>query len=235
MLSLSLDATDTRPLRLLCLGAHCDDIEIGCGGTILKLAAAGRKLEVHWVVFSSDEQRKQEAAKSAAAFLENVAAREVVIHSFRDGFFPYVGADLKDCFERLKAEFSPDLILTHHRSDLHQDHRLISELTWNTFRNHLILEYEIPKYDGDLGSPNFFVALDESICRQKIDYILGAYHSQGEKHWFSRELFSSILRLRGMEANACSGHAEAFYCRKACIDLEENSPRRHGDRRVKSS
>jgi LmbE family N-acetylglucosaminyl deacetylase len=217
MLSLSLDAGDTGPLRLLCLGAHCDDIEIGCGGTILKLAAAGRRVEVHWVVFSSDEQREREASKSAHAFLENVAASKIVIYDFSDGFFPYLGAEIKGRFEQLKAEFSPDLILTHYRQDLHQDHRAISELTWNTFRNHLILEYEIPKYDGDLGAPNFFVPLDESICRRKIDYILDAFHSQREKQWFSSDLFSSILRLRGMEANAPSGYAEGFYCRKAVL------------------
>jgi LmbE family N-acetylglucosaminyl deacetylase len=220
MLSLSLDAGGTEPLRLLCLGAHCDDIEIGCGGTILKLTAAGRRVEVHWVVFSSDEQRKQEALKSASAFLGNVAANKIVIHSFRDGFFPYAGSEIKEQFEQLKAEFLPDLILTHYRHDLHQDHRLVSELTWNTFRNHLILEYEIPKYDGDFGSPNLFVPLDESICRRKIDTILSAFTSQSGKHWFTRELFDSILRLRGMEANASSGHAEGFYCRKAIIKLE---------------
>jgi LmbE family N-acetylglucosaminyl deacetylase len=220
MLSLSLDSRDPGPLRLLCLGAHADDIEIGCGGTILKLAAAQRCLEVHWIIFSSDEQRKQEALKSVHAFLGNVADKKVVIHAFRDGFFPYVGGEIKDCFEHLKAECSPHLILTHYRHDLHQDHRLISELTWNTFRNHLILEYEIPKYDGDFGSPNFFVELDESVCHQKIDYILSAFNSQSERHWFSQELFCSILRLRGMEANACSGHAEAFYCRKAVLGKE---------------
>jgi len=217
---LDLILNKREPLRLLCLGAHCDDIEIGCGGTILKLAAARRRIEVHWVVFSSDGQRKQEASKSAEAFLEDAPKRNVIIHGLRDGFFPYIAADLKERFEQLKAEFSPDLILTHYRHDLHQDHRLVSELTWNAFRNHLILEYEIPKYDGDFGAPNLFVPLDESICRRKIDAILDAYQSQREKHWFSRELFSSILRLRGMEANACSGYAEAFYCRKAVIGME---------------
>jgi LmbE family N-acetylglucosaminyl deacetylase len=219
MLSLSLDA-GTGPLRLLCLGAHCDDIEIGCGGTILRLTAGECRIQVHWVVFSSDEQRKQEALKSAQAFLENVTGPKVVIHEFRNGFFPYAGAEIKERFEQLKAEFSPDLILTHYRHDLHQDHRLVSELTWNTFRNHLILEYEIPKYDGDFGSPNLFVSLDESICRRKLDTILDAYQSQNGKHWFSRELFSSVLRLRGMEANSEGGYAEGFYCRKANLHLE---------------
>jgi LmbE family N-acetylglucosaminyl deacetylase len=217
---LNLGLYGSRALRLLCLGAHCDDIEIGCGGTILKLATAGRRTEVHWVVFSSDEIRKQEVLKSAETFLCDVPNQKVMIYGFRDGFFPYGGADLKEVFEQLKAEIEPDLILTHYRHDLHQDHRLVSELTWNTFRNHLIFEYEIPKYDGDFGSPNLFVSLDESICSRKIDTILGAYRSQREKHWFSRELFSSILRLRGMEANACSGYAEGFYCRKAVLGLE---------------
>jgi LmbE family N-acetylglucosaminyl deacetylase len=218
VLNVSLDST-TAPLRLLCLGAHCDDIEIGCGGTILELTASARKLEVYWVVFSSDGTRKREALKSAEGFLCSIVAKKVTIHQFRDGFFPYVGPELKERFEELKAEFSPDLVLTHYRHDLHQDHRLVSELTWNTFRNHLILEYEIPKYDGDFGAPNVFVPLDESICRRKIDAILDAYQSQKEKHWFSRELFTSILRLRGMEANACSGYAEGFYCRKANLKL----------------
>jgi len=215
-----LSLSKREPLRLLCLGAHCDDIEIGCGGTILKLAATGRRLEVHWVVFSSDEKRKQEALRSAEAFLRDVTTKKVTILGLRDGFFPYIGADLKELFEQLKAESSPDLILTHYRHDLHQDHRLVSELTWNTFRNHLILEYEIPKYDGDFGAPNLFVPLDESISRRKIDAILDAYQSQTEKHWFSRDLFSAILRLRGMEANACSGYAEGFYCRKAVLGME---------------
>jgi LmbE family N-acetylglucosaminyl deacetylase len=218
MLSLKLDLTDA-PLRLLCLGAHCDDIEIGCGGTILSLTTVPHKLEIYWVVFSSDEQRKQEALKSADAFLKDVAKRNVVIHGFRDGFLPYHGVEIKESFEQLKSQFLPDLVLTHYRHDLHQDHRLVSELTWNTFRNHLILEYEIPKYDGDFGAPNFFVPLDESVCQRKIDYILGAFDSQIGKRWFSRELFSSVLRLRGMEANAASGYAEGFYCRKANLKL----------------
>jgi LmbE family N-acetylglucosaminyl deacetylase len=218
MLSLGLDATDNRPLRLLCLGAHCDDIEIGCGGTILTLAAS-RELEVRWIVFSSTAERECEARKSAQAFLQNVSKKQLRIQSFRDGFLPYHGSEVKESFEQLKAEFSPDLVLTHYRQDLHQDHRLISDLTWNTFRDHLVLEYEIPKYDGDFGSPNIFVPLDDSVCRRKIDTILGAFRSQSERQWFSRDLFSSVLRLRGMEANACSGYAEGFYCRKASLNL----------------
>ena len=217
---LGLRLNNTGPLRLLCLGAHCDDIEIGCGGTILKLVSHFPKLEVHWVVFSSDERRKQEALKSAEGFLCDVSTKKIAIGKLRDGFFPYIGVDLKERFEQLKSECSPDLILTHYRNDLHQDHRLVSELTWNTFRSHLILEYEIPKYDGDFGSPNVFVPLDESTCRRKIDAILDAFQSQTDKLWFSRDLFSAILRLRGMEANVCSGYAEGFYCRKAVLGLE---------------
>jgi LmbE family N-acetylglucosaminyl deacetylase len=220
MLRFALENNRISPLRLLCLGAHCDDIEIGCGGTILKLTHAGRELEVHWVVFSSNDQRNREAVKSAGNFLEGVPNRNIEIHSLRDGFLPYIGAELKDRFENLKTVFSPDLIFTHYRHDLHQDHRLVSELTWNTFRNHLILEYEIPKFDGDFGSPNLFVPLEESVCSRKMDVIFAAYQSQREKHWFTRELFSSVLRVRGMEANSGTGYAEGFYCRKVNLQLE---------------
>lgn len=219
MLRFTLENNRTSPLRLLCLGAHCDDIEIGCGGTILKLARAEREIEVHWVVFSSDEQRRYEALKSANIFLKKIPNR-IIVHGMRDGFLPYIGAELKDRFEELKAAFSPDLVLTHYRHDLHQDHRLVSELTWNTFRNHLILEYEIPKFDGDFGSPNVFVPLEESVCSRKMDVILEAYQSQKEKHWFTRDLFTAVLRVRGMEAHSDSGYAEGFYCRKADLQME---------------
>lgn len=217
---LSLNLNKTVPLRLLCLGGHCDDIEIGCGGTIIKLAAIQGEIEICWIVFSSDEQRKKEALKSADMFLDNVAERQIIVHPFRDGFLPYNGGEIKEQFEQLKNNFSPDLILTHYRNDLHQDHRLISELTWNTFRDHLILEYEIPKYDGDFGSPNVFVGIEESVCRRKIDTIIDAFQSQSGKTWFSRDLFLSVLRVRGMEAKASSGYAEGFYCRKAVVELE---------------
>ena len=220
MVPLSLEKRSEGPFRLLCLGAHCDDIEIGCGGAILKMAATIREMEVDWVVFSSSAQRKQEAMNCANAFLQQINKRKIQIHDYRDGFFPHIGAQLKECFERLKANVSPDLILTHYRNDLHQDHRLISELTWNTFRNHLILEYEIPKYDGDFGSPNVFVSLEGSECEKKIALILSSFPSQSGKRWFSRDLFSAMLRLRGMEANSASDYAEGFYCRKATLNLE---------------
>jgi LmbE family N-acetylglucosaminyl deacetylase len=206
--------------RVLCLGAHCDDIEIGCGGSILAWSEQERHLSVTWVVFSSQGQRRQEALDSAEAFLGNVKAKTILMKDFRDGFFPYVGGPIKEYFENLKLECSPDLIFTHYRNDLHQDHRLISELTWNTFRDHLIFEYEIPKYDGDLGSPNVFVPLDESISSRKTEYLVKYFRSQADKHWFSREVFMSILRLRGMEGNVPSAYAEGFYCRKAVVGME---------------
>lgn len=215
---LSLILSKTGPFRVLCLGAHCDDIEIGCGGTVLTLAAAKREIEICWVVFSSDENRKLEALNSANSFLGNIPNHKLIVHRFRDGFLPYSGGEVKERFEQLKTEFLPDLILTHYSQDLHQDHRLVSELTWNTFRNHLILEYEIPKYDGDFGSPNLFVPLSKPAYERKIETVLSAFRSQINKQWFSREVFLSIMRLRGMEANAPSGYAEGFYCRKSVLE-----------------
>jgi LmbE family N-acetylglucosaminyl deacetylase len=213
---LTLDFRTVRPpvSHVLCLGAHADDIEIGCGGTILTLLERDPALTVTWVVFSAEGARAGEARASADTFLASAAKREVVIHDFRDGFFPYTGGAIKEAFEELKARLSPDLVFTHYRHDLHQDHRLIGELTWNTFRDHLVLEYEIPKYDGDLGVPNFFVPLEAASSRRKIDIILRTFRSQASKRWFSAELFGALLRLRGMECNAPSDHAEAFYCRK---------------------
>ena len=200
--------------RVLCLGSHADDIEIGCGGTILKLIKTYPNIEFNWVVFSSNSKRDREAYESAKLFLSQAQEKNIVIKNFRDGFFPFIGSEIKEFFEQLKQDVHPDIILTHYRNDLHQDHRLISDLTWNTFRNHLILEYEIPKYDADLGSPNFFVHLDELICQEKIKYILESFESQKGKHWFAEETFLSLLRLRGIESNAPSKYAEAFYCRK---------------------
>jgi LmbE family N-acetylglucosaminyl deacetylase len=205
--------------RVLCLGAHCDDIEIGCGGTILALVDAVPRLDVRWVVFSSDAVRKAEARASAARFLRAVARADVAVHDFRDGYLPYEGAAIKDAFERLKDGPSPDLVLTPWRHDAHQDHRLIGELTWNTFRDHTILEYEIPKYEGDFGSPNVLVPLDEEVCREKVDHIVQCFKSQATKPWFSADLFTSVMRVRGMEARAATGYAEGFYGRKLVVAL----------------
>jgi LmbE family N-acetylglucosaminyl deacetylase len=205
----------SAPRRLLLLGAHCDDIEIGCGGTLLRLAAERPELEVRWVVFSSTPERAREARASAAAFLRGVARSEVIVRDHRDGYLPHSGAAVKDDFEAIKREYSPDLILTHYRHDLHQDHRLVSELTWNTWRNHLILEYEIPKYDGDLGVPNFFAPLPAATLEKKIALLLEHYPTQAGKPWFTADLFRALPRIRGMECAAPEGLAEAFHCRKA--------------------
>jgi LmbE family N-acetylglucosaminyl deacetylase len=217
MLRVQFGNSETPLRRILCLGAHCDDIEIGCGGTILRLIRENPSLEFYWVVFSSTPQRKHEAHEAARMFLENADRSRIVIRNFRDSFFPYDGKAIKQFMESIKKRYQPDLILTHYRDDLHQDHRLISELTWNAFRNHLILEYEIPKYDGDLGSPNFFMGLDEALCKRKISTILRAFRSQAAKQWFSEGTFRGILHIRGMESNAEGKYAEGFYCRKAVV------------------
>jgi LmbE family N-acetylglucosaminyl deacetylase len=203
--------------RVLCLGAHSDDIEIGCAGTVLQLTEASTPIEVTWIVFSGEGRREHEARTSAQAVLARAKSAEIQIERFRDGFFPSQAAPIKEYFEALKQRVAPDLIFTHYRNDLHQDHRLIGELTWNTFRDHLILEYEVPKYDGDFGTPNVFVALDETQCRRKIDLLVAHFASQGDRRWFSEDLFRSVLRLRGMEANAPDGYAEAFYGRKVVL------------------
>jgi LmbE family N-acetylglucosaminyl deacetylase len=202
---------------ILCLGAHCDDIEIGCGGTVLRLAREYPGISVHWVVFSSDPIRAREAQSGSSKFLRDVQSKTVAIKEFRNSYFPYYGAEIKEYFEHLKQETTPDIVFTHYRGDLHQDHRVISDLTWNSFRDHLILEYEIPKYDGDLGRPNVFVPLEEDVWKRKIDYILASFESQKDKHWFNRDTFRSIMRLRGVESNSPSGSAEAFFCRKVLI------------------
>jgi LmbE family N-acetylglucosaminyl deacetylase len=196
------------------LGAHADDIEIGCGGTVLRLAAEVPDLVVRWIVFSAAGLRDAEARNGAAAFLENVSEKQIEVHGFRDGYFPFQGAHIKDCFEAVKSDFDPSLILTHWQGDAHQDHRLLAELTNNTFRNHLVLEYEIPKYEGDLGNPVFFVPLTQAQLRQKVEIIGQHFASQRRRTWFSEETFLAIARLRGIGCNAPEGLAEAFYARK---------------------
>ncbi len=217
MLPLLLGRPESSPVRLLAIGAHPDDIEIGCAGTILKLIEESAVSEVRWVVLSGEAERTQEARRSAEALLEGVPASDVVVCDFPDGFFPYEGKRVKDFFEGLKADFSPDVVFTHQRADLHQDHRLTCELSWNTFRDHLILEYEVPKYDGDMSAPNTFVPLSERLSRRKIEHLMDHFASQRSKRWFQEDLFAGLLRLRGMECNSPSSHAEAFYCRKAVL------------------
>jgi LmbE family N-acetylglucosaminyl deacetylase len=217
MLTFKAPAPDGRPLEVLCLGAHADDIEIGAGGTVLRILADVPDARFHWVVFSASGARGEEARTSAEAFLAGARNPRIVLKDFRDGFFPYVGYDVKEAFEALATEVEPDIVLTHCRGDLHQDHRLINELTWNTFRDHLILEYEIFKYDADLGQPNLFVYLDEATCQKKADLIWTHFASQRKKPWFTKENMYSLLRLRGVESRAPSGLAEAFHCRKVVL------------------
>jgi len=198
----------------LCIGAHSDDIEIGCGGTILRLLSEYDDVEVHWIVLGSNGKRDGEALASAKKFLAHSKKKKIIIKNFKESFFPYIGKEIKAFFEKLKKSVSPDIIFTHHRQDLHQDHRLISELTWNTYRDHLILEYEIIKYDGDLGAPNFFVRLGEKVCQKKISFLMDSFKSQQNKDWFTADAFMSALRIRGIESKAPGKYAEAFYCRK---------------------
>ncbi|MGQ0702401.1 MAG: PIG-L deacetylase family protein [Gemmatimonadales bacterium] len=202
---------------MLCLGAHPDDIEIGCGGTLLQLLAGPRAVKVHWLVLTGDAVRAREARASARRVLRGAAARHIQIEHFRDGFLPYQGAAVKEVFEGLKTAVAPDLVFTHWRDDAHQDHRVVSELTWNTFRDHYILEYELPKYDGDLGWPNTFVPLSARIRRQKLRLLLAAFPSQRKKRWFSEATFEGLMRLRGIECAAPEGYAEAFHVRKTVL------------------
>jgi LmbE family N-acetylglucosaminyl deacetylase len=217
MIQLNLAPGAARALQVLCLGAHSDDIEIGCGGTILRLAEEYPGCVFHWVVLSAIGARAAEAEQAAGLFASRPNLRGPLLKAFPDGFMPFVGADIKATFEELKQGASPDLIFTHNRNDAHQDHRLLAELTWNTFRSHLILEYEIPKYDGDMGRPNLFVPLRPEVCEKKVRYIMDTFQSQHMKHWFQRDTFLSLMRLRGMECNAPGGYAEAFYCRKIVL------------------
>ena len=216
VIRLSLPKNEIDPVNVLCLGAHADDIEIGCGGTLLYLKSTLSRLSFYWVVFSASGLRGQEAAKAADLFTAG-SDKQVVLKDYRDGFMPYNGGAVKDFFEQMKGQVNPDLIFTHWHGDAHQDHRLVSELTWNTFRDHLILEYEIPKYDGDMGRPNLFAPLEADLYQKKMADIMDAFESQHAKPWFDESTFLSLMRLRGMECNSPSGHAEAFHCRKLVL------------------
>ena len=216
MIRLALQPRVNNPLHVLCIGAHSDDIEIGCGGTILRLRQDHPEAVFHWLVLSAIGVREAEARKAVSLFAGDKLG-EMQLNSFPDGFLPYVGAEVKAVFENMKGRFEPDLILCTSKKDAHQDHRLVAELTWNTFRNHLILEYEIPKYDGDMGQPTVFVPLDEATCQTKISNLMTAFESQRSKRWFEESTFRAIMRLRGMESNSASGYAEAFHCHKLIL------------------
>jgi LmbE family N-acetylglucosaminyl deacetylase len=203
--------------RILCLGAHADDIEIGIGGTLLKLTEENPDLEIWWVVFSASGERIKEARESANDFLSLVKSSEIRVASFRESYYPSEWSAIKECLEDIKSKFDPEVVFTHYRNDRHQDHRVLSDLAWNTFRNHLILEYEILKYDGDLGQPNIFIPLSEELCKRKIELLLKHFETQSTKHWFTRDTFEAMLRIRGIECASETGRAEAFYCRKLVL------------------
>ena len=201
-------------LTALFLGAHSDDIEIGVGGTILDLITSGVQLDAHWCVLSATGARVKEAEASATAFLAGAASAKIEVADFKDGFFPYEGETLKPWFEGLKARIKPDIVFTHRRDDAHQDHREVCQLTWNTFRDHVVLEYEIPKWDGDLGQPNAYMPVSAKALARKIELLLAHFGTQRSKDWFDAETFRGLARLRGMECRAPDGYAEAFVARK---------------------
>jgi len=209
--------TDRSPMTVLCLGAHSDDIEIGCGASIIKLVRSRVRVNIVWIVFSGDRQRAHEARASARLFLQRTASARVELHDFRESYFPTHVGEIKDVFEELKTTTKPDLIFTHTAKDTHQDHRVLCELTWNTFRSHTILEYEIPKYDGDTGSPNVFIELDRKLIDIKTRYLMRCFATQRDRHWFTGETFLGLARLRGIQCAAPGGFAEAFYGRKLSI------------------
>jgi LmbE family N-acetylglucosaminyl deacetylase len=217
--------------EVLCVGAHSDDIEIGCGGAILELVAANPGIRVIWVVFSADAKREAEARLAARRFLKGAGSSRVIVRKHRDGFFPAQATEIKEFFEELKRTSMPDVIFTHYRHDRHQDHRTISDLTWNTFRNHLVLEYEIPKYDGDLGTPNVFMPVSRKAARRKVSDICSIFKSQVGQHWFTADLFFGLMRIRGIEC--CTDFAEGFHARKAILDAgpAPSSPRTRPGRR----
>lgn len=217
MLSLTPLISSEQTPAILFLGAHSDDIEIGCGGTILKLAEENPEAHIHWVVFSARGARETEARQSAEELLKPFHSSDIEILGFKDGYFPQFTGEIKDHFETLKTRLSPGMVFTHHRDDLHQDHQIIGDLTWNTFRDHYILEYEIPKYDGGLGSPGCFIHLSRSIVDKKCEHLDRHFASQRDQHWFTDDLFSGLMRLRGVECRSPSGFAEGFYSRKAIL------------------
>jgi LmbE family N-acetylglucosaminyl deacetylase len=215
MLALRPDLPGNRPLRILCLGAHADDLEIGCGGTIMHLVRS-RPVECTWVVLSGTPERQAEARAGAEAMTARAVGRAVRLEQFRDGFFPAAWSELKECFEDLKA-VEPDLVFTHRRDDRHQDHRTVAELTWNTWRDHLVLEYEIPKYEGDLGQPALYVPLDRDLVDRKVELLLAVFGTQRSRHWFDADTFRALMRLRGLECASPSGYAEAFHAPKVVL------------------
>ena len=202
---------------VLCLGAHCDDIEIGCGGTLVELQQRHPGAKFVWVLFSGGDERERETRAAAQALMGAGANLKVIVHKFRGSYFPHCASEIKDAFEAMRKEVKPDLIFTHYLTDRHQDHRVLSELTWNTFRSHAVLEYEIPKYDGDLAHPGVFVPLPATTVERKIDTLMECFASQRDHQWFDPELFRGLMRLRGIECNSPTRYAEAFHARKLVL------------------
>ena len=217
MMPVRFGATADQPKTFLFLGAHCDDIEIGCGATVLRLVEDYPDAAFHWVIFSSNEKRAAETRRAASVLLAGARQSDVTIKTFRNAFFPYIGIELKEFFETLKASVDPDVVFTHHREDRHQDHRTLSDLAWNTYRSHLIVEYEIPKYDGDLGQPNFYVPVTEDQMRRKVEVLMDCYATQTNRQWFTPDTFSGLMRIRGIECDSPTGYAEAYYARKMIV------------------
>lgn len=205
---------EARPRTIVCIGAHCDDIEIGCGGALKTLLQQGSDVTVHWLILGSDDVRGPESKAAAERLLAGARSYRVELHGFANSYMPYNGAAIKDVFEGLKRAVTPDVIFTHYRDDWHQDHRLLSELTWNTFRNHTILEYEIPKYDADLGRPNLFVPVSRADADAKVQCLMECFPSQRTRSWFTPDTFLALMRIRGIECASPTGLAEAFYARK---------------------
>ena len=217
MLPVALGLPADRPLSLLCIGAHSDDIEIGCGGTVLRLLADYPGTQVHWVVLSADDEREAEARASAADFLADAKSADVTVCRFRESYFPYIATEVKDFFNALRRDVNPDVVLSHHRHDEHQDHRTVAQLTWNTFRDHVIAEYEIPKFEGDLGHPNLYVPLTDAQVERKVELLLRHFATQKGRTWFRPQTFRGLAAVRGVECNAPDGYAEAFHARKLVL------------------
>jgi LmbE family N-acetylglucosaminyl deacetylase len=217
MLPLALPPREGAGYHVLCLASHSDDIEIGCGGTLLRLLREVPVERVTWVVLSGDPKRAEETQRAARRIVGNRSQLTIILQTFRESYFPYTAVPIKEFFGKLRGEVDPDLVFTHYRNDLHQDHRLVSELTYNAFRDHLIFEYEIMKLDGDIGNPNLYVSLDAATVRRKVRLLMDCFGSQRDKRWFTEDVFLGLMRLRGVESGATSGYAEAFHARKVVI------------------
>jgi len=223
MLSFTPGPTFERQPEVLCIGAHCDDIEIGCGGTLLALQARYPDCRIHWLVLTSIPERRHEALASVRAFVRPRARGVMLIGELEDTLLPSRLAEVKAQFAACKAQVQPSLVFTHCGGDRHQDHDLVSQVTWQTFRDHAILEYEIAKYDGDLTTPNFYLPLSKALAERKIALLLRAFESQRGKPWFRPENFEALMRLRGIECRAPDGLAEGFHCRKLVFGLAQNA------------